>query len=341
MKLAALVEAPNHVCCRYRLAAFRPHLETAGHFLDLVPFPHSFWGRFRLGPSLAGQAVVVQRRLLPGWALARLRHHAQPLLFDIDDAVYLRDSHHPRGLNDPRRLRRFARQCRTADAVIAGNSFLADEARRQGARTTVVIPTCVEPAIYPLAPHHRQGDIHLAWIGTTSTLKGLRHIAPILNHVGRRCPAARLRLICDSFLRLDHMPVDEVRWTEAGEARELASADVGIAWVPDDDWSRGKCGLKVLQYMAAGLPVIANPVGVHVDMVRHGENGFLVRTPEDWAVAVERLASDPALRRHMGERGRRRVERDFSVSAGAARWREVLDGLLSPLSPASGERGRG
>src|SRR5207302_1057829 len=103
--LAALVESPTHVCCRYRVAAFRPPLEAAGHRLDLVSFPHSLWGRFRLGADLGDlDAVILQRRLLPGWMLSRLRRRVRRLFFDLDDAIYLRDSHDPRGLHDPRRL---------------------------------------------------------------------------------------------------------------------------------------------------------------------------------------------------------------------------------------------
>ncbi len=140
-------------------------------------------------------------------------------------------------------------------------------------------------------------------------------------------PGLRLKVICDRFLELKHLPVVRCPWAEETEAVELAAADVGISWVPDDQWSRGKCGLKVLQYMAAGLPVVANPVGVHVEMVRHGDNGFLAETPGQWAEAVARLAHDPALRRRMGRSGRRRVESDYSVPAGAARWLNVLDGI--------------
>ena len=104
----------------------------------------------------------------------------------------------------------------------------------------------------------------------------------------------------------------------------MATSDIGISWLPDDTWSQGKCGLKVLQYMAAGLPVVANPVGVQAEMVRHGETGFLAETPDQWAEAVGRLARDPALRRTMGRAGRRRVETGFSVAFGAGRWLEVL-----------------
>src|SRR5262249_29534764 len=135
------------------------------------------------------------------------------------------------------------------------------------------------------------------------------------------------KLVCDRFLELQHLPVNACAWTEAGETAELAAADIGISWVPNDLWSRGKCGLKVLQYMAAGLPVIANPVGVQADLVEHGATGFLVDSVGGWVAAVGLLARDPDLRRRLGAAGRRRVEQDYSVRAGAARWLQVLAGL--------------
>src|SRR5262249_14941614 len=202
--LAALVEAPGHVCCRYRFAAFRKPLANAGHALDLVPYPRSLWGRFRLGADLADfDAVVVQRRLLPWWQLRLLRRRVRHLLFDLDDAVYLRDSYSRQGLHDPGRLRRFAAVCRSADAVVAGNAFLADEARRRGVAAVHVIPTCVDPSLYSPSRQDRRSGLELVWIGSSSTLKGLKQIAPLLEYVGRSCPGVQLKLVCDSFFRLD------------------------------------------------------------------------------------------------------------------------------------------
>ncbi len=338
MQLVALVDAPDRVCGRYRLAAFRPQLEAAGHRLELRPLPRDLWGRVRLGADLRrADAVIVQRRLLPAWQLRLLRRRVRRLIFDLDDAVYLRDSYADKGLHDRRRLARFARTVRAADAVAAGNAFLADAAGHCAGGAVHVIPTCVNPALYPIARHDRRGEgVQLVWIGSSSTLKGLEVISPLLEAVGMHNRGVRLKLVCDRFLRLRELPVDEHRWSEAGEAEALAAADVGIAWVPDDDWSRGKCGLKVLQYMAAGLPVIANPVGVQAEMVRHGESGFLATTTREWVEAVRVLAADPGLRRRMGAAGRRRVEAEFSVDAGSALWLALLDGLRQARSASDG-----
>src|SRR5207247_208343 len=139
----------------------------------------------------------------------------------------------------------------------------------------------------------------------------------------------RLKLVSDRFASFGRLRVEPCVWRESTEAAEIAAADVGVSWLPDDLWSRGKCGLKVLQYMAAGLPVVANPVGVQAELVRHGETGFLAETPAQWLEAIGRLAHDPELRRRMGRAGRQRMESAFSVAAGAARWQTLLDGLKS------------
>ena len=338
MRLTALVESPSHVCCRYRLTAFRPALERAGHTLDLQPFPRRWWSRLRLFHALHGADVLLQRILLSPWQLARLRRSVRTLLFDFDDAVFLRDSYAPQGLHHSRRLHRFAATVRACDAVIAGNDFLQDQAARWTERARVqVIPTCVDLGRYPPAHHEPDAaSIHMVWVGSSSTLQGLERAAPLLEELGRQIPGLHLKIVCDRGLSLRELPVSFRRWSEATEASEIAAADIGISWVPDDDWSRGKCGLKVLQYMAAGLPVVANPVGVQAAMVWPGETGFLAQTPGQWVDAVRQLAHDAALRKTMGRAGRRHVEMHYSVEAGAALW---LSKLLPRLQLRTAQAG--
>ena len=167
----------------------------------------------------------------------------------------------------------------------------------------------------------------MAWIGSSSTLQGLEQSRDLWEHLGERIPGLVLKLVCDRPLTMERLRVDFCAWSEAGEAAALADADIGISWVPDDAWSRGKCGLKVLQYMAAGLPVVANPVGVQAEMVQHGRTGFLAETPEQWHEAVQHLAADAALRSRLGHAGRQRLEREFSVTAGATLWQNTLERL--------------
>jgi glycosyltransferase involved in cell wall biosynthesis len=327
MHVVGLVESPEHVCCRYRLAAYRAAWEEAGHRLELRAIPRGFLARMRLWWSLrAADVVILQRRLLARTHLLMLRRHVRRLVFDFDDLVFERDSYAAHPGASAVRQRRFAATLHAADLVVAGNDFLAAEAARFTRPDKVrVVPTCVEPDWYPAAAHERKGEgVQLVWVGSSSTLQGLERRRPLLDTIARHLPGVVLKVICDRFPRLRAMPVIEVPWSAATEEAEIAGADIGISWLPDDRWSRGKCGLKVLQYMAAGLPVVANRVGVQPELVRHGETGYLADTPQQWVEAVARLAGDPELRRHLGRNGRRLVEQRYSVAAGGRRWLELL-----------------
>jgi glycosyltransferase involved in cell wall biosynthesis len=327
MRITALVESPDHVCCRYRVAAYEPYFRRAGHQLTLRPWPKSWWSRLQIGRLVEdADIVLLQRRLLPSWQLYLLRSNSRRLVFDFDDSIFHRDSYARKGIGCPRRLAAFAAMCETADKLLPGNAYLKEHASRWARGEQVhPIPTCVDPVRYSLARHKRVGRVaQLVWIGSSSTLQGLERAWPLMNLLGRRCPSLALKVICDRFPRFRDLPVIPRIWSSASETRELAASDIGISWVPDDDWSRGKCGLKLLQYMAAGLPIVANPVGVQSELVRHGENGFLAETEEEWIEAISWLRNDPDLRRRMGLAGRRRVEEEFSLNVGASLWLHLL-----------------
>jgi glycosyltransferase involved in cell wall biosynthesis len=330
MHLLGLVKSVDHVCARYRLAAYRPLLAPAGCHLDLYPWPKSWLMRWWLPrPVHDADVVIVQRRLLSALDLGNLRRAARRLIFDFDDAIFWHNSYAPAGLASATRQRGFARMAQAADLVVAGNDFLAENAAAVvGPDKIRVLPSCVNPALYSLADHHRVGgEVRLVWIGSASTLQGLKLSEPLWDEIGRCCPGVSLRLICDRSVALGRLPVAFRNWATATETGDLADADIGISWLPDDPWSWGKCGLKVLQYMAAGLPVVANAVGVQADLVRHGETGYLVKTPDEWCAAIARLAADPELRRRFGQEGRRAVEARYSVSRGVAGWTAILEEL--------------
>ena len=330
MRISALVEAPNHVCCRYRIAAFRSDWESAGYSLHFHPFPSTWWECFSIGRELtSADAVIVQRKLLPSWQLTLLRKRVKNLLFDYDDAIWMRDSYHRRGLISHRRLSRFRSMVHHADYLIAGNGYLAAQARQWKSPDRVfVIPTCVNADQYvPRSLPSERSDIQLVWIGSSSTLRGLEMTAPLLNRIAEAIPNVVLKVICDRFPRFERLSVMPCPWSETTEATELASADIGISWIPDDPWSRGKCGLKIVQYMAAGLPVIANPVGVHREMIIPGVTGFLPETPEDWIEAMRYLAANPDLRHHMGQAGRQWMESEYSTRSASQKWHRLLANL--------------
>jgi len=321
MKLLALVEEPDHVCCRYRVRAFEPALAEAGSSLTCEGLDRrAFFRAIQLHRAKDFDSVILQRKLLPSWQLNALRRAARHLVFDFDDAVLFRDSYSIRGSQSRWRARRFAQTVQSADTIVAGNDFLADEALRAGASVerVHVIPTCVEPVRYPIARQH--GPVELVWIGSSSTLQGLEQARPIWQQVARAVPGLKLRLICDRAPDAFPLPVVPIAWNRDTEASEIAAGHIGISWIPDDLWSRGKCGLKVLQYQAAGLPVVVNPVGAHREIVADGETGFLATTASEWVFAIARLVSDARLRQQIGLKARQHVEANYSVSA----WAETF-----------------
>jgi hypothetical protein len=322
----ALVESVDHVCCRYRLRAFEPTLPDNGVSLDIRAIPKSVDQRLSLFSSARNyDGVILQRKLLSRFDLTWLRWFSNQLIFDFDDAVWLRDSYSGKGFESAKRSRRFRAIAKAADALVAGNRFLAEEAGKFN-KSVHVIPTCVDPAHYPTqAEHVRVGSaVRLVWLGSSSTLQGLEQNRAMLDAVGKAIPGLRLRVICDRFPTFDHLPVVPIHWNESTEATDLGACDIGLGWVPDDPWSRGKCGLKLLQYHAAGLAVVANPVGVQADIVQPGTTGELASTTDDWVQAIVSLANNPAIRAKLGAAGREQVEQRYSVEHGAALWGEVL-----------------
>ena len=340
MRAVALTETADHVCGRYRIRAFEPSLAANGWSLTIQGIAKGIVRRLRQFDRVRDQdTVVLQRKLLPGWQLAHLRRRAHYLVFDFDDAVLYRDSYDPRGPHCPRRLARFRQTVQVADAVIAGNDFLADCAMRAGAHPdrVRVIPTCINTDAYLSSePRSPSASVELVWIGSSSTLAGLESQRSIWERIGRDVPNTRLRLICDRFPRFDSLSVVPVSWSEATEAAELARADLGVSWIPDDLWSRGKCGLKILQYQAAGLPAVANPVGVHPELIRAGVTGWLATTAEEWVEAVRSIRDHPDRRDAMGRAARLAVEQGYSVRAWAPTFVGTIAGRTASPTPMFG-----
>jgi glycosyltransferase involved in cell wall biosynthesis len=304
-------------------------LEKEGVSASMIEIPRFSRARWDFIRSLAEADTVVLHRKLFNWLeLAFIRRNARSLVFDFDDAVMVRDPFRSSPASR-RRSGRFRNVVSKADGVIAGNAHLADLALEHGASCEVrIIPTGVDLGRYMPANATGQVGAVLGWIGQASTLGYLAGILPVLDGLAPENPGMRLRVICDAFPENTAIPVERRTWSEETEAEDLAGIDIGLMPLSDDPWSRGKCGFKILQYYAAGKPVVASPVGVNSDLVVPGETGFLAEEPGEWAEAITTLASDPDLARKMGETGRELVVNrsltleDYAVSL-AAFLREI------------------
>ena len=309
---------------RLRVEALVGPLAARGFALNLVACPRGWAARRDLLRS-AGEyhAVLLQRKLLDPWNWRLLRRHARRVVFDVDDAVL----YHPNFVGPYSRLRtavRFGATARNADHVVAGNPYLADLFSRRGCDATV-LPTAVDASRYRVKRHAVTDTPRLVWIGSRSTLPYLRRFLPALEAAARRVPGLRLVTIADATVRPSPvLPIEHVPWSLAGERDALCRGDIGIAPTPLDRWTLGKCGFKIVQYMAAGLPVIASPVGANAAMVRPGETGFLPARPQDWPDAITALSNDVERRRQTGFAGRALVERHYRLDDAADVWADLL-----------------
>ncbi|HEX8156204.1 MAG TPA: glycosyltransferase family 4 protein [Solirubrobacteraceae bacterium] len=275
----------------------------------------------------AGVAVV-QRQvdLLPGRSLERSVMSGRALVLDVDDALWLpQPGGHLLG-----RLRRNADKLKwlasRADRVIAGNEHLAEWLTRH-ARDVTVVPSLVDTERVATKVHRGSSTIVLGWIGSPSTGRYLHGVAVALTAfaAAHRELTVRLIVVGAPAPTIAGVQVEQWSWSEQHETRALAEMDVGLMPLPDNAWTRGKCAYKALQYMSAGIPVVADDVGATGVVVGDGSAGILARTPADWLDALARLSVSPSLRRRMGEEGRARVEGQFSVRA----WGSTLAALIS------------
>lgn len=360
IKLLALVPyAPDTTPSqRFRIEQWKPHLERLGIAVDLLPFADSNLMKLLHQPGhLAAKGVefgaAFVRRVAQVAAVRRydavLIHRAaclagpalleraiklfrKPVIFDFDDAIYL--------LHTTDANRRFgwlkfpgktATLCRISSHVVAGNRCLADYASRYNPRVTV-IPSSVDTDWFrEYKANGGNGHVVVGWMGSSTSQTHLEMFAPVLREMAE-CHQLELRIVSD---RRPVLPgVDHVwrPWSAQTEAEELSHFDVGIMPIPDDEWARGKCAMKALLYMSMGIPTICSAVGANREIIRHGENGFLAMTPEEWLFHLKELADDSVLRRRLGDAGRRTVQESYSMTRCANLFAGVVRDVVESQS---------
>lgn len=328
-----LTHHPESPSYRWRIAPAVEELRRQGHAVEVVRLPEQRygWRIWSLRHALrAADVVVLQKLRLPRWELALLRRACPATVFDVDDAIWLRQ---PKFVGHVRprsrwRERRFDDMCAGVQRVTAGNEVLAERARAAGG-TVVVLPTPVNAAVMPDGAVAREGAV-LVWIGLPGNLQYLEPLRPVLSRLRADHPTLRLRVICSRFPDWDDVPIERVVWSADAESAALRSADIGLMPLNDDAFTRGKCAFKLLQYMAAGLPCVASPVGMNVQVVSEGITGFLAADAAAWEQALARLLRDAALRESMGRAGRARALADYDVGVVAPRMAAAILGLALP-----------
>lgn len=312
MKLLVLTNNPDRPSFRQRIEVYLDILQRNGIKCEVVRLPAGTFARCRLLKRSADfDAVFLQKKRLNLIEAPLLHRYAGKIIYDFDDAVM----YNPAAPERYSLLKsvRFRLTVGLADLTIAGNPYLAEHARKFGTKVEV-LPTGLNTNEYEIpATPKTDGKVRLVWIGSRSTLRYLAEITPALEQIGSRYENVILRMVCNDFIDLDKMSVENCLWSEQTQIADLVTSDIGLAPLPDNRFTRGKCGFKILQYASAGLPVVASPVGVNRDYVRDNVTGYLASDAEEWVDRMSRLVENAQLRKNMGQSARKSVKR-FDVS---------------------------
>jgi glycosyltransferase involved in cell wall biosynthesis len=317
---------------RYRIYQYLPYLRKAGIEVTICPLFKEGWFRImdmRLSPLRgATKALYALARLFVRiWDLLHvgrydlycLEHQAFPylpaflekiakrinpnMLLEFDDAIFLTPLHG----------RKIPKLIAMSRHVIVGNNYLKDYAMKFNSHVSV-IPTVVDTERYNEKRDYRaQGQVVIGWIGLAYNLPYVQRLEGTFQKLKAEVGDFIFTVICSKGLKMDGVQTVFKPWNYDDEAKDIRTFDIGIMPLADDEWAKGKCGLKILQYMACGVPVVASPVGVNKNIIKDGENGFLAATEKDWLQKLTLLARDEELRRKLGQKGRETVEDRYSL----------------------------
>ncbi len=280
----------------------------------------------RITDAAQADFILIHREIIPfgppiiEWFLAKV--FGKKIIYDFDDAIWLTDKVNERWMARKLRWRsKVGTICRWSYKVSAGNEYLCSFAR-QYAMDVVLNPTTIDTqmvhnsALYKgsFQSESRENAI-IGWTGSRTTLKYLEGLESVLRRIEEKYPAVSLLVIADKPPQLSLKNLRFLPWSKETEIADLCRIDIGIMPMPNDDWTRGKCGFKALQYMALGIPAVVSPVAVNKTIITPGVNGYWCETEQEWVVCLARLIEDAQLRKAIGANGRAMVEKHYSISS--------------------------
>ncbi len=334
---------------RFRLEQWAPILEGRGISMAFRPFatPELVGRLYRQGLSF-GKAWSLCRRTLararelpqPGEFDVAVVHRAMsligpavlerrlarrvPLVYDFDDAIHLlHTSEANRAFGWLKFPGKTADICALATGVTVGNEYLADFARGH-AKSVRVVPSSVDTDIYTPGPERRRfSPAVVGWMGSSTSQTYLEPFSPLLARLAAQ--GLVVRIVSDRKPDGFPFPFEWRAWSAETEVEDLRSFDIGIMPLPDTEWARGKCAMKILQYMGVGVPSVGSDLGGNREVITDGLNGFLAGDEEDWVAKIQRLASDAELARRLGTAGRATVLTRYSASVCAGVFGKALE----------------
>ncbi|HIJ53296.1 MAG TPA: glycosyltransferase family 4 protein [Planctomycetes bacterium] len=311
MNLLILTNNPERASFRQRIGIYLDIFRDKGINCEVAKLPAGFLARRNLFKrALEFDGVFIHKKGLNPLDAFWIRRYSRRLIYNFDDAIMYSDKTPDR--NSRSHFIPFRRTVRLANIVITGNSYLAEHALRFNPNV-MVLPIGLRVSDYKIdSPAKSDDKIRLVWIGSKSTLGYIAEIKPALEEIGSRFDNVVLRIICDEFLCLKNMEVEKRLWSRDTRVIDLATSDIGLAPLPENRFTRGKCSFKVLEYAAAGLPVVASPVGTNSEYVKDGDTGFLVTDTRQWIDKITQLINQPRLRKQMGQAGMGQAE-NFNI----------------------------
>jgi glycosyltransferase involved in cell wall biosynthesis len=339
---------------RYRLEQWEPLLRDRGVEITYAPFesdelhatvyqPGQLGQKLKLvSKSLLGRSSLLSKvkdydvvyifreaALLGPAVFERLIHQrGVPIVFDFDDAIFVSYKSPSNGYLSYLKFAGKTRTiCRLSSHVMVGNPYLAEYASQVNDKVTI-IPTTIDTTKYqPLSRRDDSGPIVIGWTGSHSTVQHLETLQSALQKLATR-ETFRLRVIGTPTFELKGVEVEAMKWHSETELEDLSAVDIGVMPLPDDNWSKGKCGLKALQFMALGIPTVCSPVGVNTDIIQDNENGFIAGSEDEWVEKLSQLVQSRELRKRLGDAGRRTVEEKYSAASQAPRVYEVFKSVV-------------
>ncbi len=334
MKIVFLIRGNNHPASRYRVLQYIPFFKQSGIDTGVEIFPDKVFAWFKLINRIKdADVVLIQKKKINNFWLKRIKRNGAKIVYDVDDAIMFNSSRHD-SPDSPLRMRRFIKMVQNCDAVIAGNSYLKSLIEKYNSRIRV-LSLSMDMEKYKVKAYQTDEELTkpsncsgskvvVGWIGGTKSLFFVEKLMPMFEALAVKHPDIVLKIVCDKFPESSKILIEKKMWCEEEEGADVMSFDIGISILTDDPWSKGKCGTKLLQCMAAGVPSIASPVGVHTEIIKDGVNGYLATSDEEWSAKLSILFNDPVLRKKIGLAGRKTVEDDFSLNGKAAEMIEIL-----------------
>jgi len=263
--------------------------------------------------SLYGPSIYFEKKY---------NHTSVPMIFDFDDAIWFNDtSDANKKLSFLKKPQKTASIIALSDLVIAGNEYLADYAKQYN-KNTIIIPTTIDTEYHKPIYTKSKSDkkLTIGWSGSMTTVKHFNTLIPVLKIIREKYPFVEISFIGEANYKNPELGVQGKPWKLDSEIEDIDEFDIGIMPLPNDEWSKGKCGFKGLSFMSMEIPTIMSPVGVNTNIIQDGENGFLADNDEEWVQKLSLLIESSELRKNLGKAGRQTVIEKYSVEANKHKW---------------------